>query len=60
VNPLLYALIGSLVGAGIAALIFFLVRRGRAEESELARRFEMFDRTQEREEKMFRDEFSKS
>jgi DNA recombination protein RmuC len=60
VNPLLYALIGSLVGAGIAALIFVLARRGRAAESELAKRLEMFDRAQEREEKMFRDEFSRN
>jgi DNA recombination protein RmuC len=60
VNPLLYALIGSLVGAGIAALIFVLARRDRAAESKLAKRLEMFDRAQEREEKMFRDEFSRN
>jgi DNA recombination protein RmuC len=60
VNPLLYALVGLLLGAGIAALIFVLARRGRAAESELARRLEMFDRAQEREEKMFRDEFARN
>ncbi len=59
-NPLLYAIIGSLVGAGMAALIFVLARRDRAGESELAKRLEMFDRAQEREEKMFRDEFSRN
>ena len=59
-NPLLYALVGLLVGAGMAALIFFLARRGRVAESELARRLEMFERAQEREEKMFRDEFSRN
>jgi DNA recombination protein RmuC len=59
VNPLLYALIGSLVGAGIALLIFVLARRRGVGESELAKRLEMFDRAQEREEKMFRDEFSR-
>jgi DNA recombination protein RmuC len=58
-NPLLYALIGLIAGAGIAVLIFVLARRGRAAESEWARRLEMFDRAQEREEKMFRDEFSR-
>ena len=59
-NPLLYAIIGSLVGAGMAALIFVLARRDRAGESELAKRLEMFDRAQEREERMFRDEFSRN
>jgi DNA recombination protein RmuC len=59
-NPLLYALIGLIAGAGIAALAFVLARRGRAGESELARRLELFDRAQEREEKMFRDEFSRN
>jgi DNA recombination protein RmuC len=60
VNPLLYALTGLIAGAGIAALIFILARRGRAAESELDRRLELFDRAQEREEKMFRDEFSRN
>ena len=57
---MLYALTGLIAGAGIAALIFILARRGRAAESELARRLEMFDRAQERQEKMFRDEFSRN
>ena len=59
-NPLLYALIGLIAGAGIAALAFVLARRGRAAESELAKRLEVFDRAQERQEKMFRDEFSRN
>ena len=59
-NSLLYALTGLIAGAVIAALIFVLARRGRAAESELARRLEMFDRAQERQEKMFRDEFSRN
>ena len=59
-NPLLYALIGLIAGAGIAALAFVLARRGRAAESELVKRLEAFDRAQEREEKMFRDEFSRN
>jgi len=59
VNPLLYAVIGLIAGAGIAVLIFAIAQRGRAGESELVKRLEAFDRTQEREEKMFRDEFSR-
>jgi len=59
VNPLLYAVIGSLAGAGIAAIIFAIGRRGQTGESELARRLDLLDRAQERGEKMFRDEFSR-
>jgi hypothetical protein len=60
VDPLLYAVVGLIAGAAIAALTFFLARRGRPEESELARRLEMFDLAQQREEKMLRDEFSRN
>ena len=59
-SPLLYALIGLIAGAAIVALAFFLARRGRAAESELVKRLEAFDRAQEREEKMVRDEFSRN
>jgi DNA recombination protein RmuC len=59
VNPLLYALIGSIAGAGIVALIFILARRRPADDSEFLNRLETFDRAQERQEKMFRDEFSR-
>ena len=58
-NPLLYALIGLIAGAGIAAIIFAIARRGQTSGSELARRFDLFDRAQERGEKVFRDEFSR-
>lgn len=58
-NPLLYGLIGALAGAGIVTIIFLLARRGRGAEAELAERLETFDRGQERQEKMFRDEFSR-
>lgn len=58
-NPLLYAVIGSLAGAGIAAIVFAISRRGQTSESELAKRLDLFDRAQERGEKMFRDEFSR-
>jgi DNA recombination protein RmuC len=61
VNPLLYALIGLIAGAAVVALAFVLARRGRAAaESDLVKRLEEFDRAQEREEKMFRDEFSRN
>lgn len=59
-NPLLYALIGLAVGAGITALIFTFVRRGGTDDSEFLKRLETFDRAQERQEKMFRDEFARN
>lgn len=60
-NPLLlYSLIGLIAGAGITALIFVLVRRGSTDDSEFLRRLETFDRAQERQEKMFRDEFARN
>lgn len=60
-NPLLlYALIGLIAGAGITALIFVLARRGSDDDSEFLRRLETFDRAQERQEKMFRDEFARN
>jgi DNA recombination protein RmuC len=60
VNPLLYALIGLIAGAAVVALAFVLARRGRSAESDLVKRLEEFNRAQEREEKMFRDEFSRN
>jgi DNA recombination protein RmuC len=59
VNPLFYALIGLVAGAGVTALIFAFVRRGSTDDSEFLARLETFDRAQERQEKMFRDEFSR-
>ena len=59
-NPLLYALIGLIAGAGITALIFALIRRGGVDDSEFLNRLETFDRAQEKQEKMFRDEFSRN
>ena len=59
-NPLLYALIGLIAGAGITALIFAIVRRGGVDDSEFLNRLETFDRAQERQEKMFRDEFARN
>ena len=59
-NPLLYSLIGLIAGAGITSLIFVLLRRGSADDAEFLRRLETFDRAQERQEKMFRDEFARN
>lgn len=57
---MLYGLIGLIAGAGIVALIFALARRASSDESELIQRLEAFDRGQERQEKMFRDEFARN
>jgi DNA recombination protein RmuC len=60
VNPLIYALIGLIAGAGIVALIFALVRRGRKDDSELIKRFELLERAQERGERLIREEMARS
>jgi DNA recombination protein RmuC len=60
VNPLLYSLIGLIAGAGIGALIFAMVRRGRKDDSELVKRFELLERAQERGERLIREEMARS
>jgi len=60
VSPLLYALIGLVAGAGILALVFAFVRRGRKDESELVKRFELLERAQERGERLIREEMARS
>jgi DNA recombination protein RmuC len=59
-NPLLYALIGLLAGAGIAAIVFAVARRKRADDSELVKRFELLERAQERGERLIREEMARS
>src|SRR5438067_2929503 len=59
-NPLLYALIGLLAGAGIAAIVFAVARRKRKDESELVKRFELLERAQERGERLIREEMARS
>src|ERR1041384_7771231 len=59
-NPLLYALIGLLAGAGIAAIIFLVARRKREDDSELVKRFELLERAQERGERLIREEMARS
>ena len=59
-NPLFYALIGLVSGAGITALIFAIARRGRENGSELINRFELLERAQERGERLIREEMARS
>ena len=54
-NPLLYAFIGLLAGAGIAAIVFAVARRKREDDSELVKRFELLERAQERGERLIRE-----
>jgi DNA recombination protein RmuC len=59
-NPLVYALIGLLAGAGIAAVIFAITRRKRDEDAELIKRLELLERAQERGERLIREEMARS
>jgi DNA recombination protein RmuC len=59
VDPIFYALIGLIAGAGIAAVIFAIVRRGRSDDSELIKRFELLERAQERGERLIREEMGR-
>ncbi|MEY2511087.1 MAG: recombination protein RmuC [Verrucomicrobiota bacterium] len=59
-NPLLYALIGLIAGAGIVALVFALARRGRKDDAELINRLELLERAQERGERLIREEMGRS
>ena len=58
-NPLLYALIGLLAGAGVAVLIFAITRRKRDDDAELIKRFELLERAQERGERLIREEMAR-
>ncbi|MFL6519958.1 MAG: DNA recombination protein RmuC [Chthoniobacterales bacterium] len=59
-NPLLYALIGLLAGAGIVAIVFAIARSKREDDSELVKRFELLERAQERGERLIREEMARS
>jgi DNA recombination protein RmuC len=59
VNPLLYASIGLIAGAGIVALVFALARRGRKDDAELIQRLELLERAQERGERLIREEMAR-
>jgi DNA recombination protein RmuC len=60
VNPLLYALIGLVTGAGIVATAFIIARRGKKDDAELIQRFELLERAQERGERLIREEMARS
>jgi DNA recombination protein RmuC len=60
VNPLLYALIGLIAGAGIVAIAFAIARRGKKDDAELIQRFELLERAQERGERLIREEMARS
>jgi DNA recombination protein RmuC len=60
VNPLLYSLIGLVVGAGVAAVLFLLARRRQNDDSDLLQRFELLERAQERGERLIREEMARS
>ena len=59
-DPLLYALIGLLAGAGVAAGVFAIVRRKRNDDTELINRLELLERAQERGERLIREEMARS
>ncbi|MFN2621343.1 MAG: DNA recombination protein RmuC [Chthoniobacterales bacterium] len=59
-NPLLYALIGLLAGAGVATIVFAITRRKGDDDSELVKRFELLERAQERGERLIREEMARS
>src|SRR4051812_12727183 len=59
-TPVVYVAIGLLAGVVAALLVFLVARRRSGIESELVRRLADLAQAQEREEKMFRDEFLRS
>ncbi len=56
----MYLALGALGGFIIAGIVFLLVRRRSAVDEEVVRRLADLEQAQEREEKMFRDEFLRS
>ena len=59
-TPALYVLIGLVAGVVCTAIIFLLTRRQSGVDEEIVKRLAELEQAQEREEKMFRDEFSRS
>ena len=57
---LLYSLVGLIAGAGIAAIVFVLARRGNKDGAELINRLELLERAQERGERLIREEMARS
>ena len=59
-TPLVYSLLGLLVGAVIAAIVASFMRKDRGGDSLIATRLQQLEQAQEREERMFRDEFARN
>src|SRR5437868_11763300 len=59
-NPLLYCLIGVAGGALLATFVLFLARRDSKVGPLILGKTELLERTQEREEKVFRDELARN
>jgi DNA recombination protein RmuC len=59
VNPLAYVLIGLIAGGLLAALAFLLTRRGGSPDGLLLRKMEILESTQERAERMIREEMTR-
>lgn len=57
---MIYALAGVVIGTVLATLAFLVLRRRRGVEEELVERLASLDKAQEREERIFRDEFSRN
>lgn len=59
-TPAIYLAIGLAAGVVVATIAFLVARRGSGVDQELVRRLADLEQAQEREEKMFRDEFARS
>ncbi|MEP6956491.1 MAG: DNA recombination protein RmuC, partial [Chthoniobacterales bacterium] len=59
-TPAMYLALGAFIGFAVAGVIFLLLRRFSAVDDEVVRRLAELEQAQEREERMFRDEFARS
>ena len=59
-SPVENLIVGLLAGGVVAGLLFFLVVRARRVDPETLKRLELLDRTQERMERMLRDELPRN
>ena len=58
-SPLLYLVFGVIGGGGLVAVILFFTRRGGGADEKLLSKIELFERAQERGERMLREEMSR-
>ncbi|MGI8820864.1 MAG: DNA recombination protein RmuC [Chthoniobacterales bacterium] len=59
-TPAMYLALGAFIGFAVAGVVFLLLRRRSAGDDEVVRRLAELEQAQEREERMFRDEFARS